>query len=65
MKVFDYKCNDCGKVEERFVTVHGDTDESFPVFRCECEGIMTKQLSAPTAVLDNSFPGAAIKRGKK
>ena len=63
--VVDYKCNGCGEVSERFLH-RRESELSYPVFVCgSCGGVLEKQLSAPKAVLDSSFPGARIKREKE
>lgn len=44
MPMFEYRCNACGKTEERLQK--SDAPESHP---CDCEklGILERQLSAP------------------
>ncbi len=63
MRIFaDYKCNKCDYVEEKFEEKRGD---SWPIFDCpKCEGNMYKTFSPVASVLDDSFPGAKIKREK-
>ena len=57
MKVlFDYKCNKCGSVQERFVS----PDVKFMICK-KCEGTSEKQLAAPRSKLEGitgAFPGA-------
>lgn len=53
--IFDFKCGDCDKVEERIT--HSDV----AAITCVCGGMMAKQLSAPPVRLDGTnpdFPGA-------
>ena len=55
MKVIDdYRCDSCGKVEERY-------SDNRSICFCDCGGQMSKCMSAPRIALDgtdSSFPGA-------
>lgn len=68
MKIFvEYKCDNCGHSESKYLdNISTDKPHFWPVFRCETcgRGMMQKQFSASAVHLDNSFPGAAIKKGK-
>ncbi len=65
MKIFDYACSKCKYTEEKFIETHGNTPETFPVFRCpKCDGIMSRLIGATVNILDDSFPGSYYKKRK-
>lgn len=49
--LYDFLCNDCGEVVEKFV------ESSVHEVACECGGTMTRLISAPTIALDGTDPG--------
>ena len=57
MILYDYKCNECKKVFEKFARVHDLTCEC-----THCGEIATRLISAATIKLDPiTFPGARAK----
>lgn len=61
MPVFDFKCDKCDAVYTKLTSY-----DTFAV-TCECGGIMHKQISMPTIMLDGtdpSLPGAYDKWGR-
>jgi len=60
----NYKCTKCEYVEEKMVERRGAS--GWPIFDCpECEeGRIYKVFAPNKSILDNSFPGAKIKREK-
>lgn len=47
MPFYDYRCQKCGDVQEKFVQTYSEAPASMKCEACQ-EGIMTKCLSAPT-----------------
>lgn len=60
MKIFDFQCPKCKIIKEVFIF----KDYDYNVDCDTCKMPMKMMLSAPAIILDDSFPGAAIKRGK-
>jgi len=58
-QMFDFKCDDCGTVEERYI------DAGCRITECrECGGKSKRQISMPTVRLEGvtgDFPGAYSK----
>lgn len=49
MPKYDYKCNQCGNTEDRFVPMQARKEQY-----CECGDKLQLQLSAPTPLNANS-----------
>jgi predicted nucleic acid-binding Zn ribbon protein len=56
MILFDFKCNECGKIEEHMVPQH-----IHQIVHLErgnkCKGVMTRQISPVRSILDGTDPG--------
>lgn len=54
-QLFDYRCEDCGLVTERYI------DDSLRITECECGGKATRIMATPNISLEGltgSFPSA-------